>query len=171
VIVCVKGLAAGAFSLVLARVLGNGLPTPGIAGAAMLLGSVSYGLSITLFVRALRQLGAARTGALFGTAPFAGAVLSWLVLREVPSVAVLAALPLLAWGAFLLLTERHRHVHGHPELVHEHSHTHDDGHHDHAHEPGTVVVPGVPHTHRHRHAPTTHDHPHAPDLHHRHDHA
>jgi drug/metabolite transporter (DMT)-like permease len=170
VIVGVKGLAAGSFSLVLGRILGANLPRPGIVAAAMLLGSVSYGLSIVLFVRALRELGAARTGALFGTAPFAGAILSWLLLREAPSAAVLAAFPLMAWGAFLLLTESHRHLHHHREMVHVHSHTHDDGHHDHAHEPGMVVVPGVPHTHPHRHAPRTHDHPHAPDLHHRHDH-
>src|SRR5262245_41167954 len=168
-IVCVKGWGAGIFSLALSLVLGAELPGIKSWAAAIVLGSVSYGLSIALFVRALRSLGAARTGALFGVAPFVGALVAWVFLAESPSAAALASFPLMAIGAFLLLTESHRHPHHHAKMEHEHSHRHDDGHHDHAHE-GPDVPAGVVHSHRHRHVAVTHDHPHAPDLHHRHRH-
>lgn len=169
-IVCVKGLGAGAFSLALARLAGDHLPSVRIAAAGIALGSVSFGASIALFVRALRDLGAARTGALFGTAPFFGALLSSVVFPERPGGLVVASLPLMAAGAALLLSEAHRHAHHHPEMTHNHGHTHDDGHHDHAHEPGEVPANGY-HSHRHRHRAATHDHPHSPDRDHRHAHS
>lgn len=167
--VAVKGWAAGTFSLGLARAIGLDFPPLRISAGALAVGSVSFGLSIALFIRALRALGAARTGALFGTAPFMGALLSWTFFGERPTWGALLALPLMGAGALLSMTEFHGHAHHHPDLVHEHSHTHDDGHHDHVHEPGQER-PTEAHTHLHRHAPTTHDHPHAPDLHHRHRH-
>jgi len=168
-IVCVKGLGAGAFSLVLAMVVGAGVPSLRISAAAIALGSVSFGVSIALYVRALQDLGAARTGALFGIAPFFGALLSMVIFPEVPGGLVVASLPFMAAGAALLAAETHRHSHRHPETVHEHRHTHDDGHHDHVHGPGEPLT-GMHHSHPHRHEATTHEHPHAPDLHHRHDH-
>jgi len=71
-IVTIKGIGAGGFSLILAIILQNPFPTLLAALGAMLLGSLSYGISIALFILAMRGLGAARTSALFGTAPFAG---------------------------------------------------------------------------------------------------
>ena len=168
-IVAVKGWVAGAVSLGLARAIDVDFPPLPISTGALAVGSVSFGFSIALFIRALRALGAARTGALFGTAPFMGALLSWMLLNERPDWGALAALPLMGAGAFLLLTESHRHVHHHPELVHEHSHRHDDAHHDHVHQPDQERTTEA-HTHLHRHPPMTHNHTHAPDLHHRHRH-
>ncbi|MGE5576013.1 MAG: DMT family transporter, partial [Syntrophothermus sp.] len=106
-IVSVKGIGAGIFSMLLALVLHN--PFPGLRSVlgAMLLGSVSYGLSIVLFILAMRSLGAARTSALYGTAPFAGALLSFVIFREAPGALFFAALPLMIAGAALLLGERH----------------------------------------------------------------
>jgi drug/metabolite transporter (DMT)-like permease len=168
-IVCIKGMGAGVFSLVLGMVVGAEIPSVRVSAAAIALGSVSFGASISLYIRALRDLGAARTGALFGVAPFFGALLSMVIFSEVPGALVLASFPLMAAGAALLLVEAHRHVHRHPELVHDHRHTHDDGHHDHVHDPDEPLT-GTYHSHPHRHEATTHDHPHAPDLHHRHEH-
>jgi drug/metabolite transporter (DMT)-like permease len=168
-IVAVKGLGAGTASLAIAAAAGAAAPPVRLAVSALALGAVSYGVSVGLFVRALRDLGAARTSAMFGMAPFFGAALSWLVLREPLGPASAVAFSLMGLGAAALLGERHRHEHFHPELIHEHSHTHDDGHHDHNHEPGKVI-PGVRHSHPHRHAPMTHAHDHAPDIHHRHPH-
>ncbi len=81
-IVAVKGLVAGSFSLLLGLLLGNPLPGWLTVLGAMVLGSLSYGLSIMLFILAMREMGAARTSALFSTAPFIGAILSFLILRE-----------------------------------------------------------------------------------------
>jgi hypothetical protein len=137
-----------------------------IAGA-VLLGFLSYGLSLVLFVRALRDLGAARTGAYFSTAPFAGAVLAVLVLGEPVTWTLVAAMVLMATGVWLHLTEQHIHEHVHVAMDHEHEHVHDEHH---QHEHATPVPPGTRHTHMHHHEPLGHTHRHFPDAHHRHEH-
>ena len=134
------------------------------AGAVGFLG---YGVSLVLFVLALRHLGAARTGAYFALAPFIGATLAILVLGEPLTLRLLLAGGLMAAGLWLHLAERHEHEHGHAADEHEHRHSHDI-HHRHAHAPDDPS--GEPHTHRHRHAALRHKHPHYPDLHHRHAH-
>lgn len=169
-IACIKGLTAGATNLVLAFALGASLPAPGRIGLAMLLGFAAYGVSLTLFVVALRYLGASRTGAYFSTAPFVGALLSIVVFTEPISWQLVVASALMAWGIWLHLTEKHAHTHRHEVMSHEHGHTHggddDDGHHNHQHHPATTGS----HTHGHRHEPLSHSHPHYPDAHHRHEH-
>jgi len=167
-IAMVKGLAAGAVNLALAVALGARLPgLPLIAGAAVV-GFLGYGVSLVLFVLALRHLGTARTGAYFSTAPFIGAALSLALFAEPLTLRLGLAAALMAIGVWLHLSERHEHEHVHEALDHEHRHVH-DAHHRHAHGPGDP--PGEPHTHRHHHAPLRHKHPHYPDLHHRHGHA
>ncbi len=168
-IVAIKGLGAGSFSLLLGLVLGKPWPGWGSLPAALLVGAVSYGLSIQLFILALRGLGAARTGALFATAPFAGTTLALIFLREKPEVAFWIALPLMLLGAWLIATERHRHYHVHKNIEHSHAHQHEDGHHAHEHPEGTQVEGN--HVHPHEHNGLAHEHPHAPDLHHRHGHS
>lgn len=164
-IVIFKGLGAGAFSLLLALALGSPFPSLGRAGAALGLGAVSYGASIALFVRSLRKLGAARTGALFGTAPFLAAALSVAIFRELPAATTFMALPLIVAASWLLARERHEHAHVHEAIVHAHRHVH-DGHHEHTHSDG-VAAEGA-HAHEHRHTESEHAHAHRPDAHHRH---
>lgn len=159
-----KGLAAGTVNLLIALALGATLPAAAATGGALVLGFLSYGLSLTLFVIALRHLGTARTGAYFSTAPFAGAALALVLLREPLSWPFAVAAALMALGVWLHLSERHEHRHTHEALEHTHEHEH-DAHHDHGHDPG-----GERHTHAHRHEPVTHEHPHFPDAHHRHKH-
>ncbi|NPV53631.1 MAG: DMT family transporter [Firmicutes bacterium] len=168
-ITMIKGLGAGAFSLVLAFVLHNPFPGMLTVFKAMLLGSVSYGASIVLFILAMRNLGAARTSTLFGTAPFVGAVLSFLLFRESPGALFAVSAPMMIVGAMLLLGEGHSHIHKHPFLQHEHRHRHDDEHHIHYHISGEIP-PNDYHSHLHTHEAIEHCHPHAPDIHHRHSH-
>lgn len=169
IIVGIKGLGAGAFSLVLCLLLKQQLPPAGIALLAMLLGSISYGISIQLFIIALRSLGAARTSTLFGVAPFVGVLLSLVLLREKPQILFWAALPVMAAGAWLMLTENHVHHHIHEPMVHEHRHSHPDEHHQHDSGQDIPLVNGA-HTHVHLHEQLEHEHAHSPDLHHRHEH-
>jgi drug/metabolite transporter (DMT)-like permease len=166
----VKGLVAGTVNTMIALALGATLPaTPALAGA-LILGAVSYGVSLVLFVLALRHVGTARTGAYFSTAPFVGAALSLAVFPERPSAGFLGAAGLMALGVWLHLTERHEHEHDHPALHHEHAHVH-DAHHRHEHGPDDPpVTDPKPHSHPHRHTPLKHSHPHYPDIHHRHSH-
>jgi len=169
-IAMLKGLAAGSVNTAIAFLFGASLPAaPRVAGA-LTLGFLSYGVSLVLFVLALRHLGTARTGAYFSTAPFVGAVLSLAIFRERPTPLFIVAGTLMALGVWLHLTERHEHEHEHVVLDHDHAHVH-DGHHQHAHSADDPpVTDPVPHTHRHRHAPMVHSHPHYPDIHHRHSH-
>lgn len=164
-----KGLAAGATNLVLALALHASWPAPGIISGALLLGLASYGASLTLFVVALRHLGAARTGAYFSVAPFLGMLLAIVLLQEpvTPQLALAGALMLL--GVWLHLTERHEHEHAHETVTHDHPHDHgNDPHHDHPHDP--PVAAGTRHCHGHVHGALQHSHPHFPDMHHGHRH-
>jgi drug/metabolite transporter (DMT)-like permease len=166
-IAMIKGLVAGSVNLGLALRQGASLPAFDSAVLAGLVGFLGYGVSLALFVAALRYLGTARTSAYFSLAPFVGVSLAVLFLNEEATLRLGAAGLLMAIGLYLHLTERHDHEHEHEELVHEHRHVH-DAHHQHEYSPGDP--PGEPHTHRHRHAPLVHQHVHYPDLHHRHGH-
>jgi hypothetical protein len=167
-IAAIKGMAAGAVNLGLALAHGAHLPPPGAIAGAAVVGFFGYGVSLVLFVLALRRLGAARTGAYFSTAPFLGAGLALALFREPVTAQLALAALLMAVGVYLHLSERHEHGHLHEALDHEHRHVHDE-HHQHVH--GPADPPGEPHTHGHHHAPMRHKHPHYPDLHHRHGHA
>jgi drug/metabolite transporter (DMT)-like permease len=165
-IVIIKGLGAGSFSLALAILLGNKIPAPGGILGALVLGSLSYGISIVLFIRAMRGLGAARTSALFSTAPLAGMLLSFILFREFPSWLFMIAFPLMVAGTLFLVGEEHEHYHVHQMEIHEHAHVHDDGHHEHDHDGEEVQN----HSHVHKHDELAHTHQHMPDLYHRHNH-
>lgn len=166
-IAMIKGLGAGAVNLSIALVQGSQLPATGIVLISGLIGFLGYGVSLALFILALRSLGTARTGAYFSVSPFVGAALA-IVLLDVPiTVQLLAGAALMSIGLWLHLTEDHAHMHDHPQIEHDHRHVH-DAHHQHDHPAG--ITADTPHAHRHRHAPLKHKHPHYPDLHHRHRH-
>ncbi len=166
-IAAIKGGVAGAITLALALVMGFRIPAPLPLLATGLLGFVGYGVSLVLFVLALRGLGTARTGAYFSVAPFIGALVAILVLSEHPDIRFWVAGALMAVGVWLHVSERHEHEHTHDELAHNHRHRHDE-HHQHAHE--FPWGGEEPHSHPHVHAPLQHSHPHYPDIHHRHPH-
>ena len=168
-IACVKGLVAGSTNLALAWAIGSALPQLSLAvPAAMLVGFLAYGVSLALFVVALRHLGASRSGAYFSTAPFVGALFSVLFLAEPVTWQLLAAASLMGVGIWLHLTEHHAHAHSHEVLEHAHMHSHDQHHQHHQHHDHPVTT--EPHFHPHRHEPLTHVHAHYPDAHHRHVH-
>jgi drug/metabolite transporter (DMT)-like permease len=167
-IAMIKGLAAGAANLALAAAAGARTPAAAAIGGAALVGFFGYGVSLVLFVLALRHLGAARTAAYFSTAPFIGALLAVAMFGERVTAPLAGAGLLMAVGLYLHLAERHEHAHEHEAIEHEHRHVHDE-HHRHQHAPGDPA--SEPHAHRHRHLPLVHAHPHYPDLHHRHGHA
>ena len=140
-IVELKGLIAGPVNLTLGLVSGGSLPPLSPLVLAGIVGFVGYGVSLTLFVMALRHLGTARTGAYFSTAPFLGTVVAILFLHEPVTVQLFVAGLLMAIGVWLHVTEIHQHDHDHLLM-------------DHAH----------------RHEPLRHTHPHVPDMHHLHRH-
>ncbi len=161
----IKGLSAGAVNLALAFGRGARLPDPGSVVAAGVVGFFGYGVSLVLFVLALRHLGTARTGAYFSTAPFLGAALALALFREPVTVQLVGAALLMTIGVCLHLSEKHEHDHAHELMDHEHHHLHDE-HHQHVHQAGDPI--GEHHTHWHQHTALRHKHPHYPDLHHQH---
>src|SRR5262245_25665326 len=165
-IVEVKGLAAGIVNVLLALATGQAWPSPVTIAMGLGLGAMSYGTSLVLFILAMRELGAARAGAYFATAPFFGAAGGLVLLRESPTAGLLGAAALMAVATWLLVHERHLHRHVHPTGTHVHVHVHDE-HHQHAHEGWEGPEP---HNHPHPTGPMEHQHPHTPDIHHDHGH-
>jgi len=159
-----KALFAGTANLMLARFAAH--EPIGDVAPALLVGLFGYGVSLMLYLRAQRALGAARQAALFATAPFAGALLAIPLLGERPGVGAGIAAVAMALGVLQLSRARHAHRHTHAQIDHEHLHVHDE-HHRHAHE-GPVTEP---HSHEHHHDALTHEHPHVSDAHHKHKHS
>jgi drug/metabolite transporter (DMT)-like permease len=166
-IVELKGLIAGPVNLALGLATGSALPGLAESLAAGVVGFLGYGVSLTLFILALRQLGTARTGAYFSTAPFLGTLAAVAFLSEPVTGQLVGAGLLMAIGVWLHLTEHHEHEHVHEPMEHAHPHVHDE-HHQHVHAPRDPR--GEPHTHVHRHERLKHKHPHVPDMHHTHRH-
>ncbi len=166
-IVELKGLVAGPVNIVIGLWAGAGFPTITPLVLAGVVGFLGYGVSLALFVYALRHLGTARTGAYFSTAPFLGAIAALIFLQEPLTYQLALAGILMLVGVWLHLTETHVHEHDHESMEHTHAHLHDE-HHQHEHHPDDP--PGEPHTHQHRHEPMRHAHPHTPDMHHTHRH-
>ena len=161
-----KGGLGALCSVLLAFALGQPCPKLWSLLGLLACGATGYGFSLQLYLRAQREIGAARTGSIFAVAPFVGAAAAWLMGgAKVSSWSVAAAL-CFALGVYLHLTEKHGHWHTHEPIEHEHLHRHDDAHHDHEHVP---PVEGE-HSHPHSHDERSHEHPHAPDVHHRHEH-
>lgn len=188
-----KGLVAGAVNVSLALYLGGVLPAMPQLLSTLLVGFLGYGMSLTLFIVALRAIGTARTSAYFAAAPFIGAIVSIVLFSESVTVQFLSACALMAIGLWLHVSENHSHEHWHEELEHEHEHVHDEHHlHEHdcenfagagsgsnsglgvASEAGSIhganLAPNFSHSHSHKHERLMHSHAHFPDQHHGHSH-
>lgn len=166
-IACLKGLVAGPVNLGMAFLAGFAVPDWQPVAAAGVVGFLGYGLSLVLYVVALRHIGTARTGAYFSLAPFIGAGVGLLLLQETAGLLFWGAAILMGAGLWLHLTERHEHSHHHEAMGHTHRHAHDE-HHRHEHD---FPWDGrEPHAHYHWHASQWHSHSHYPDTHHRHQH-
>lgn len=165
-IVVIKGFGSGVGALIIALFLKETSGPWLYMIVALMLGFVAYGLSIYFYIKAQRELGAARTSAYYAVAPFIGVVVSWIVLREGITSSFVVALFIMLLGTYFAVTEDHQHDHVHQEELHEHKHSHTDGHHDHNHDYPVIGE----HSHEHLHKKKVHKHAHTPDLHHRHSH-
>jgi len=160
-----KGLGGGVVALAVGTLAGSAFPPARVVAQGLLVGALSYGVSVACAVHAMRAIGVARQAALFATAPFVGVVAGVVALGESIGARELGVGLVMIAGLWLVLGERHAHRHVHEPMTHDHRHVHDE-HHRHAHGPDDP--PGEPHAHRHVHEALVHDHPHVPDLHHRH---
>ena len=167
-VVLLKGAVAGTTNVLLGLAFAGGSSglEIDVVAVALMVGAAGYGISIVLWVKGARDLGAARGQVIFATAPFIGVVIAWVVLGEAVTQVQLIAMALAAVGVAVTVESAHEHGHRHDEVEHDHEHDHDDHHGDHTSEDGAAGRHAHPHVHRAR----AHAHPHVPDLHHRHTH-
>lgn len=139
-IVVLKGIFSGGGAFTIALLLGEKLPEIKYILLAMLLGYVAYGLSIFLYIRAQRNLGAAKTSAYYAVAPFVGSFLSFVLIGEKLTGIFFAALVVMIAGTVFVVMDtiarQHAHLH-----VHTFTHTHD----------GSTHMHTVTHSHEHNH--------------------
>ncbi|MDD5901368.1 MAG: DMT family transporter [Lachnospiraceae bacterium] len=98
-IVVLKGVFSGGGSFLIAVVIGEQLPNINYILSVMILGFVAYGLSIFLYIRAQRDLGASKTSAYYAVAPFIGAFLAFIVNGEKLTWIYFAALVFMLIGS------------------------------------------------------------------------
>jgi drug/metabolite transporter (DMT)-like permease len=157
-----KGVVAGSVNLLLGILLA-GAPGASVVLAALAIGALGYGLSITMWITGARLVGAARGQVIFALAPFIGALLAWPINGDRLTATTLVAFGVSLTGVLVVATSHHRHAHLHSEVVHAHPIDPSDPH----HRPEAIeVLSGT----QHRHLPLSHEHEHLPDIHHRHVH-
>lgn len=164
-IVIIKGIFSGLGSFIVAFVIGEAIPALVWILSALILGFVSYGLSINFYIMAQKNLGAAKTSAYYSIAPFLGVTFSMLILGERPAWQFYIALIIMIAGTIVMVkdtielqhTHEHKHIHthehSHGDLVHTHEHSHKHTH-IHIHDKNEEQ-----HTHNHT-ALEKHDHVH-----------
>jgi drug/metabolite transporter (DMT)-like permease len=161
-ITLVKGVVAGSVNLLLGIAL-HGLPAAAFVMAALAIGALGYGLSITMWITGARLVGAARGQVIFALAPFIGALLAWPVNGDRLTATTVVAFTVSLVGVIIVGTSHHGHVHAHEIIEHAHPMDPSDPH----HRSDTIeVLSGT----QHRHLAFTHEHEHLPDIHHRHTH-
>ena len=154
-ITTLKGIFSGLGSLIIALILGETLPWIVWILAVLLLGFVAYGLSIYFYIKAQKDLGAAKTSAYYSVAPFLGVCFGVLLLRERPGAQFYIGLAIMIAATVLLVKDtialQHTHEHSH---VHTHVHYHGQTAHTHTH----THVHSHTHTHGEDENSHTHDH-------------
>ena len=148
-IVVLKGIFSGGGAFVIAMIIGEQIPEVRYILSAMVLGFIAYGLSIFLYIRAQRDLGAAKTSAYYAVAPFIGAFLAFVLNGERLTWVYFAALIFMLIGSVFVVYDtmvRH-HSHGHTHTI---RHTHD----------GTTHTHVVTHEYEHNHFTDSEKHRH-----------
>lgn len=104
-IVIIKGFGSGIGSLCVALLLRENPPELKNLPPVLLLGFIAYGLSIFTYIRAQKTLGAAKTSAYYAVAPFIGAFLSFVILKESLTSTYIVALVVMIAGTMLVVSE------------------------------------------------------------------
>lgn len=157
-----KGVVAGSVNLLLGLFL-HDAPAATFVLAALAIGALGYGISITMWITGARLVGAARGQVIFALAPFIGALLAWPINGDRLTASTMVAFAVSLVGVLVVATSHHSHLHTHEFLEHLHPIDASDPH----HRPDVIeVLAGT----QHRHLVLSHDHEHLPDIHHRHTH-
>ena len=104
-IVVVKGLGSGLGSLLITILLKQYATDWIYILYALLLGFVAYGMSLFLYIRSQREIGATRTATFYAAAPFVGVLLSLTIIGEAITIPFLIALAVMLFGTYLAVSE------------------------------------------------------------------
>ncbi len=155
-ITTIKGCFSGLGSLIIALAIGERPPSAIYIPAVLLLGFVAYGLSINFYIKAQKDLGAAKTSAYYSISPFLGVAFSMLMLKERPDTMFYIAMAVMIAATVLMVKDtialQHTHIHTH---IHTHEHRHGDMVHTHPHSHSHS------HTHVHSYEEKEHTHEHS----------
>lgn len=136
----IKGIFSGLGSLIVALIVRERVPGIVWGLAVMVLGFVAYGLSINFYIKAQKDLGAAKTSAYYSVAPFFGVLFSVLLLQERPGIQFYIGLSIMIGATVLMVKDTislqhthehshsHTHEHAHGDLIHSHEHCHIHSH-------------------------------------------
>lgn len=164
-ITTIKGFFSGLGSLIIALAIGEKIPEIKWIIAVLLLGFIAYGLSINFYIKAQKDLGAAKTSAYYSIAPFLGVFFGILLLNERPGVQFYIGLMIMIIATVLMIKDTIELQHTH-EHVHVHTHEHRHGNLVHTHEHEHVHS----HTHIHTEGEGLHGHTHEDIPEHNHQH-
>jgi len=101
-----KVIFGGSIAAVLVIVLGEPIPAANLILLALLTGFFSFGFGLILFIVALRDMGAARAGAIYAAAPFIGCIVSLFIFSDPLGNQFWLAVPLFAAGALIVIREQ-----------------------------------------------------------------
>lgn len=104
-IVIIKGVFSGLGSFIAALIIGETIPELIYIVLVLLLGFVSYGLSINFYISAQKHIGAAKTSAFYSISPFLGVIFSLMLLGERPGVQFYIALGIMIVGTVLIVRD------------------------------------------------------------------
>jgi len=170
----IKGIFGGGVNFTIGILIAGQFIPLNLFLYGIILGIISYGLSIVLFVSSAQNLGATRSQILFSTAPFWGISFSILLIGEPLTLNLIVATLFLIAGIIITNNLVHKHKHHHASIEHIHLHSHDDNHHQHYHSSIDEIElnkdKSKKHIHNHIHEEKEHNHKHFPDLHHKHNH-
>ena len=104
-VITIKGIFSGLGSLIVALVLKEQFPDFIYIVLAMILGFIAYGLSIFFYILAQGEIGASKTSAYYSVAPFIGALLSFIILKESLSITYFIGLLIMIIGTIIVIKD------------------------------------------------------------------
>jgi len=105
-IVMIKGFGTGIASLIIAFMFDNRINGVFYVLLALVLGFLSYGLSILFYIKAQRRLGAAKTSTYYAITPFLGVLFSLIIFSQMPNISLIIALIIMMFAAYFAYTDK-----------------------------------------------------------------
>lgn len=101
----IKGCFTGLGSLVISMLIGEVFPEAKYILLTLILGFISYGISVCMYIYAQRLSNAPKTGAFYSSAPFIAVLLCLILLGERPDIRFYISLPIMIAGTYFAIKD------------------------------------------------------------------